>query len=231
MKFIGTARAAVFTAAIVAEVAGLGLAVVPAVALTSGGGGGGPANATMQAGGDRTSSTSVAGLGGVRFREQHANPSTCTTGGNGKCTLTLSGGDHRFTQEDAPSGWYLSPQLGISPNSHSTPAAAREYTALSAHVPGSGTSIPQGTSGTTTNPYARSGIWAASRDDPPVPASCGLNVALLFDLSSSVDGHQRDLQNAGIGFINTLRGTPSGVALYTMGTDARSISATTATSR
>ena len=59
-----------------------------------------------------------------------------------------------------------------------------------------------------------------SRDNPVAPARCGLNVALLFDLSSSVDGNLRDLQNAGVGYVNTLAGTPSSVALYTMGTHA-----------
>ena len=59
-----------------------------------------------------------------------------------------------------------------------------------------------------------------SRDDPALPPRCGLNVALLFDLSFSVDGNLREVQNAGIGYVNALAGTPSSVALYTMGTHA-----------
>ena len=53
-----------------------------------------------------------------------------------------------------------------------------------------------------------------------IPPHCGLNVALLFDLSFSVQGHLRQVQDAGIGYVNALAGTPSSVALYTMGTHA-----------
>lgn len=79
MKFPGAVRAVALATAVVAEVAGLGLAVLPAVAQTlhhppS------SANVTVTGGGDRTTSTSVAGPAGVRFSEQHANPPTCTTG-------------------------------------------------------------------------------------------------------------------------------------------------------
>lgn len=140
--------------------------------------------------------------------------------GNGRCTLTVPPGDHRVTQVGAPAGWYLSPQLGISPNSYSTSVVARDYSSLNVDVHQSGTNVPASSSGTTTNPYARSGIWAVSRNNPPVPPGCGLSVALLFDLSASVDGHLREFQDAGIGFINALRGTPSSVALYPIGTHA-----------
>jgi hypothetical protein len=218
VKFPGVARAVVLVAAVVAVVTGLGLAVVPALALTPLTGG--AEHVTMTAGGDRTTSNAVAGTAGVAFREQHASPSKCTTSGNGKCTLSLYSGSHLFTQESAPNGWYLSRQLGISPNSYTTSVVARDYSSLNVNVPHSDIRVPSSTSGTTTNPNARSGVWAVSRNDPPLPPGCGLKVALLFDLSASVDGSLRELQNAGIGFVNALRGTPSSVALYTMGTRA-----------
>ena len=220
MKFPGAARAVLFAAAVVAEAAGLGFAVLPALAVTPHHGGGGNPQITLTAGGDRATSNSVSGLGGVRFREQHASPPDCTTGSNGKCTLTVFAGDHLVHQESAPSGWYLSPQLGISPNSNSTSVVVKDYSSLTVHVPPPGVAVPPSTSGTTTNPYARSGGWAVSRNNPPLPPHCGLNVALLFDLSASVDGHLRELQDAGIGFVNSLQGTPTSVALYTMGTHA-----------
>jgi hypothetical protein len=218
VKFPGTARAAVLAVAVVAEVAGLGLAALPAVALTPV-----PNHAqqvTIVAGGDRTTSNAISGTAGVVFREQHANPSTCTTGGNGRCTLSVYPGDHRVTQETAPSGWYLSRELGISPNSYTSSVVARDYSSLNINVSHSGITVPQSTSGSSSNPSARSGAWAVSRNDPPLPPGCGLKVALLFDLSASVDGQLRQLQNAGIDYINALRGTPSSVALYTMGTHA-----------
>ncbi|HEY7814913.1 MAG TPA: hypothetical protein VIC62_16830, partial [Nakamurella sp.] len=43
-------------------------------------------------------------------------------------------------------------------------------------------------------------------------------MALLFDLSFSVQGYLRQVQDAGVGYVNALAGTPSNVALYTMGT-------------
>jgi len=218
VKFLGSARALVLAVAVVTEVAGLGLAVLPALAAPSPPG---DPVMTFTGGGDRTSDNAVAGTAGVQFREIHATPSTCTTQADGTCTLSPAfGGTHHPSQVGAPAGWFLSPQLGISPNSFTSDVTARDYSSVTAEVPLSGTDVPSSTSGSTTNPTARSGVWAVSRDNPAVPGNCGLNVALLFDLSFSVDGNLRDLQNAGVGFVNSLQGTPSSVALYTMGTHA-----------
>jgi hypothetical protein len=160
VKFTGANRAALLAAAVVTEVAGLGLAVLPAMAVTPLHGGSSTV-LTISGGGDRTSSNSVSGTGGVRFSEQHANPSTCTTASNGKCTLTVPYGDHRVSQTGAPAGWFLSPQLGISPNSYSTHVVAADYSSVTTNAPhtqtgsGSGIAVPSSTSGTTTNPYAQ----------------------------------------------------------------------------
>lgn len=58
-------------------------------------------------------------------------------------------------------------------------------------------------------------------DNPPLPQRCGLNVALVFDLSNSVgeDGLQ-GTKDAGKAFINSLNGTPTTVGIYNFGTDA-----------
>ena len=45
-------------------------------------------------------------------------------------------------------------------------------------------------------------------------------MALLFDLSFSVGDNLREVKQAGIGYVDALAGTPSSVALYTMGTHA-----------
>ena len=68
----------------------------------------------------------------------------------------------------------------------------------------------------------RGGAWA-SRNDPPAPAVCGLRVALLFDLSSSITtpvNHLAAYKAAGVGFVNALRGTPASVGVYTFATSA-----------
>ena len=62
VKFLGGARAAVLAAAVVAEVAGLGFTVLPALAVTPVHGG--PPVITVTAGGDRTSSNAVSGTAG-----------------------------------------------------------------------------------------------------------------------------------------------------------------------
>src|SRR4051794_18899311 len=206
----------VLAATIVAEATGLAMVAVPVMAAANTF----HATMTITAGGDRTTSNGVSGTARVRFSEQHASPGSCTTRADGTCSVTVPTGDHRVTQVSAPAGWFLSPELGISPDSHTTPVSARDYSSVIVSVPSSGTDVPASTSGTTTNPAARSGVWAVSRDNPGLPANCGLNVALLSDLSSSVRGHLRQLQDAAIGFVNALDGTPSSVALYTFGTHA-----------
>jgi uncharacterized repeat protein (TIGR01451 family) len=62
---------------------------------------------------------------------------------------------------------------------------------------------------------------AFSRDDHPEERTCGQNIAMLFDLSSSITpailpGYLR----AGTDFVNALQSTPSHVAVYTFGTSA-----------
>ena len=218
MKFLGSARAAVLAVAVVTEVAGLGLAVLPAAAATRPGG---DPDITITAGGDRTTGNSVSGTAGVRFTVPNANPNSCMTGANGTCAVgSPSGANRTVTQAGAPAGWFLSTQLGASPNSFTSAVVARDYSSVSTNVPPSGIDVPPSSSGTTTNPTARSGVWAVSRDNPVTPPHCGLNVALLFDLSFSVGGNLRQVQDAGIGYVNALAGTPSSVALYTLGTRA-----------
>jgi hypothetical protein len=66
----------------------------------------------------------------------------------------------------------------------------------------------------------RGSLWAASRDNPPLPDKCGLNVALLFDLSGSIGSNITQLRAAGKSFVTALTGTPSSVAVYTFATHA-----------
>jgi LPXTG-motif cell wall-anchored protein len=71
-----------------------------------------------------------------------------------------------------------------------------------------------------TRRIASSGTVVLSRENPELPEQCGLNVALIVDVSSSVNGSQGQLVTAMNQFVDALRGTPSQLALLTFGTDS-----------
>jgi len=80
-------------------------------------------------------------------------------------------------------------------------------------------------SGATSNNFMRrtasGGTWPLSRANPALPAQCGLNVALVVDLSSSVQSptnHLPALKSAMNTFVGALQGTPSQVSITTFGT-------------
>ena len=146
---------------------------------------------------------------------------SCTTLAVGTCTVSVANGHtYTVTQAAAPGGWFTSHDLGVGTAAN---LAAANYSRVSVQVPSGGGTIsvpPTGTSSNTNNAY-RSGVWALSRDNPPAPAACGLNVALLFDLSGSIAPNLARYKAAAEGFITALRGTPSAVALYTFASNAR----------
>ncbi len=74
--------------------------------------------------------------------------------------------------------------------------------------------------GTGTGITASGGIWQNSRNDPTIPSKCGLNVALVLDVSGSVGGNLPDLKAAAKTVVNALTGTPSAVATYTFASAA-----------
>lgn len=67
-------------------------------------------------------------------------------------------------------------------------------------------------SGTRT---ASGGTWQQSRANPALPASCGLRVALIMDLSGSMNGSVGALKTAANNFVDSLQGTPSSMARFT----------------
>lgn len=76
-------------------------------------------------------------------------------------------------------------------------------------------------SGVTTNNFMRrtasSGVWPLIHANPPLVDKCGINVALIVDLSSSVVGHMDGLKSSMDSFVEALRGTPSQISLTTFG--------------
>ena len=71
-----------------------------------------------------------------------------------------------------------------------------------------------------SNQSASGGIWQSSRNNPSLPAACGLDVGLVIDVSGSVAGSLSALKTAARTFTNSLVGTPSQVALFTFASTA-----------
>jgi len=190
---------------------------------------------TVTVGGDRTGATSVAGLAGERFDfyagRQGAPPSgsptaSCVTSASGKCSVsvpTQSGGSGGATlgywvvQAAVPADWFASDVLDVGKGGTEVPA---DYKDLFVANVRSDINVPVADTSNNTTPTARGSLWAASRDNPPLPDKCGLNVALLFDLSGSIGSNITDLRAAGRSFVTALTGTPSSVAVYTFATHA-----------
>ena len=65
-----------------------------------------------------------------------------------------------------------------------------------------------------------SGYTANRADNPNWPGFCGMNVALLFDESDSINADNwKTMTDAAAGFVELLIGTPSKVATFSFGTD------------
>ena len=168
---------------------------------------------------------------------------TCTSDGQGDCSFVVPVGDGPGQVQQntrlwaaavsGPTGYYANPYWQTAPLSggvrsslrhvFQTPplVAGQTYRAGSDWVrdPGLQTSPPS-----TVADYARrvasGGVTPLSRFNPGLPERCGLKVALVVDLSSSVSGHVGELKGALDAFVNALRGTPSQAALFTFGTDS-----------
>ncbi|MCL2422318.1 MAG: SpaA isopeptide-forming pilin-related protein, partial [Micrococcales bacterium] len=80
---------------------------------------------------------------------------------------------------------------------------------------------PEASQSEYTRRVASGGMVGLSRDNPPLRSGCGLTVALVADMSSSMTVTSvQSLKGAMDTFIDALRGTPSQVALFTLGTDS-----------
>ncbi|MYT72327.1 hypothetical protein GTY60_21945 [Streptomyces sp. SID8367] len=193
---------------------------------------------TVRTGGDRDGDATVAPLAGVTLAlypsETATDPLTdawaqCTSDGDGDCSFTVpdtgSGGaseGQRYWVRQAdggvPGGWYTNPTLRTGKGSGSgsvestyqfeTPALAAGQTYRSTG------DFMKSTSWSATPYVASGGIWQQSRTNPAMPESCGLDVAVVLDLSSSVGSALPQLKAATDQLTNTLTGTPSRMALF-----------------
>ena len=154
---------------------------------------------------------------------------------DGDCSFTVpntqtgAGGvnrDRRFwvKQTGVPAGWFsnLNPLTGEDTPLTPTAYQFRTGTALQAgstyYSSGQTPSFMTGTG--NENAVASGGIWQNSRNNPTLPAKCGLNVALIIDTSGSVGSALPSLKTAAKTFTNSLVGTPSQLGLFTFATTA-----------
>ena len=185
----------------------------------------------MHAGGIRQSGGTVSGLAGVTFTVTGPDvvaPGTCTTDGSGTCDVSVTptaDTTYTVTLDSAPPGWYDNPALGVGTASL-TAADGADYDSITTPTitPTTGTvDIPVATLNPDgdTSLVARGSPWAVSKNDPAQPAGCELNIAMLFDLSSSIVTPTDFLpayRLAGQDFVRALNGTPTRVSVYTFGT-------------
>lgn len=179
-------------------------------------------------GGDRTGANEAGPLAGVvlgLYSTGGTLAGQCTSDSDGDCSFivadTESGGANngaRFTvrQISAPSGWFTSPDLRTgngSGSSSNQQAYEFETPALEAdHVYRSTSDFMFSDDKTLLT--ASGGVWQDSRNDPDMPRSCGIDAALLLDLSASVGSDLPFLKSAANTFVNSLTGTPSRIAVF-----------------
>ena len=179
----------------------------------------------------------VAPLPGVRLglfaTETGATPvaqpwATCNSDADGDCSFTIPdtqvGGanrDLRFwvKQVAAPAGWTVNAQLRTG-SPFATPSTTTNYafrTGLELRAGVTYTSLTnfmRRPGSTTITARDSSGIWQQSLTNPALDQACGLDIALVLDLSGSVAGDLPALKAAADSVIDALTGTPSRVALF-----------------
>ena len=155
---------------------------------------------------------------------------TCTSDADGDCSFivpnTQSGGANRndrfwVEQTAAPTGWFTNPTLGTGPIPNTVVSNYRFLTgeSLTNGITYSSTQHFMVGTGSTIN-EASSGIWQNSRNNPAPPVQCGLDVALIIDVSGSVGSALPSLKAAANTFVDSLVGTPSRMSMFTFANTA-----------
>lgn len=190
---------------------------------------------TVKTGGVRTSFTDVAGLEGVTLRLFDGDGNgpmggpladswaVCVSDADGDCSFVVpqtqprgENRDRRFwivQDTPVPSGYTLNTTLATGSSPASNIYRFRTGSQLRQGVTYDSEADFMIASGTASN--ASSGIWQSSLINPPYPQQCGLDVALILDLSGSVSPYVSNLRAAASTFVDSLTGTPSQVSLFT----------------
>jgi LPXTG-motif cell wall-anchored protein len=192
---------------------------------------------TVKVGGDRADATTVDPLAGVTLglfadaddEDPIDEPwAQCTSDADGDCNFTVPdtqmGGTNRNTRPyvreiSSAAGWFsnLTLRTGDGDGSNS------EATVYQFRTPG----LQAGLTYASTSDFmiesseqrdASGGVWQESRTNPTLDSACGLDVALLLDLSGSVEDSLPQLKQAADTFVDALVGTPSSMALFSFST-------------
>ena len=185
-----------------------------------------PGTLTINTGGDRVGGD-VAGAAGAVFSlytdadlTVPATPATCgPTNASGVCSVSLPPGTFYAVETTAPLGFETLPQLATDPDD--TP---RDYTNKIGPITitsGNNLTIPNNTGLSTSDYNYNSGKYANRRVNPPLPSVCGFNIALVLDMSGSIDDTEfGQMKAAADDFVTSLGGTPSSVGVYPFATAA-----------
>jgi large repetitive protein len=182
--------------------------------------------------GDRKADGSIGGAPGATFNVYSDSALTTLIGtcgptdATGSCTVALNAGTNYYAKEvTPPAGFELLPTLATDSNGTGS-GTVRDYTDKIGPfnvTSGGTTTLPQQPSGgqTTSNWGYNSGLYANRRINPTLPAVCGLKIALLLDMSGSIDTTEwGQMQSAATTFVTDLQGTPSQVGIYSFATAA-----------
>ncbi|MCP2321576.1 hypothetical protein HDA40_000083 [Hamadaea flava] len=231
--------ASAFALAVAVGPARVASAVVPIPAATT-------SVIAVKVGGDRTGDLTVGPLAGVELGLYAAAGSAdpvngswalCTSDADGDCSFivpdTQTGGANngvRFFvgQVGVPVGWFENPTLRTGNGSGSN-STARPYRFPAPALAGGQTYTSASDfmiSSTWSDPAASGGVWQQSRNNPRFPATCGLDVALLLDLSASVGSALPQLKAAANTIVDALTGTPSRMAIFSFDGDSPSTGTT-----
>ncbi len=203
----------------------------PAVAAT-------PTTATLSVtkGGDRTGAQTVgdlagatfdffAGVSGTRPGPGDVPAASCVTSVAGVCSVDVPGrtGTNQgywIIERSAPSGYTVIQTMDTG-GSTTTPTI---YNGIFTGIVRNNQSydFPVVTTG-NTNRTARGSQWADARVNPSFPTKCGLDIALLIDVSGSISSSLPAVKAAANGFVDALTGTPSTIALYAFSSDAHTV--------
>ncbi|MBL3698877.1 VWA domain-containing protein [Leucobacter luti] len=209
-----------------------------------------PAKIVVKTGGDRTGTTGVTTLAGVElflYTGTSAPSSTrpdgvsgvaagwarCVSDANGECTFnvpaTQSGGANRDARywvvqrpEGAPAGWFTNTSLRTGDGSGAGDSTVYRFR--------TGTQLRSGQLYSSAQQFmyapdsedatASGGVWAQSRVNPTAPQGCGIDVALILDLSGSVGDSVTALRSASDTFVDSLVGTQSRMSLFSFSTSS-----------
>ncbi|WP_137845653.1 LPXTG cell wall anchor domain-containing protein [Microbacterium sp. 2FI] len=150
----------------------------------------------------------------------------CVSGPTGDCVFTVpatqAGGANNGTrpwvvQYSVPSTHYMNPTLRVGGAAGAGSSLAYQFrmkVGLVGNTSYSSQDVDDLMLGSGTASNVSGGIWQQSRVNPTLTPSCGLDVALILDISGSVGTALPDLKDAADTFVDSLAGTPSRMSLF-----------------